>query len=131
MQVVETANKKLPEKKSFYKPISMTYDTCRTNQHFINMEGSRWHVGKEIGSLKGCMDDSMQRKDTTDKSRCMISAILNVYIYIFKRSSTIKIGVERVNQVSKLTRIEVNNIVDVADNCVQNVEQILRLSPCT
>ena len=38
------------------------------------------------------------------------------------------IGVERVNQESKLTRTEVNNIVDVADNCVQIVEQILRQS---
>ena len=47
-------------------------------------------------------------------------------IYIFEPSSTMKIGVERVNQVSKLTRIEVNNIVDVAVNCVQIVEQILR-----
>ena len=45
---------------------------------------------------------------------------------ISKRSSTMKIGVERVNQASKLTRTEVNNIVDVAVNCVQIVEQILR-----
>ena len=50
-------------------------------------------------------------------------------IYIFKRSLTMKIGVERVNQASKLTRTEVNNIVDVAVNCVQIVEQILRQSP--
>ena len=48
---------------------------------------------------------------------------------IYKRSSTIKIGVERVNQASKLTRTEVNNIVDVAVNFVQMVEQIIRQCP--
>ena len=37
-----------------------------------------------------------------------------------------KIGVERVSQASKLTRTDVSNIVDVAVNCVQIVEQILR-----
>ena len=47
-------------------------------------------------------------------------------ILIFQRSLTIKIGVDRVNKASKLTRTEVNNIVDVAVNCVQIVEQILR-----
>ena len=52
-----------------------------------------------------------------------------VVLYIFKRSTTIKIKVERVNQASKLTRTEVNNIVDVAVNCIQIVEQILRQSP--
>ena len=45
--------------------------------------------------------------------------------YVFNRPSTIKIGVERVNQARKLTRTEVNNIVDVAVNCAQIVEQIL------
>ena len=40
-----------------------------------------------------------------------------------------KIEVERVNQAIKLTRTEVNNIVDVAVNCVQIVEQILSQSP--
>ena len=48
--------------------------------------------------------------------------------HIYKHSSTIKIGVERVNQASKLTRTEVNSIVDVAVNCVQIVEHILRQS---
>ena len=56
------------------------------------------------------------------------SRFLRNAIYIFKRSSTIKIGVELVYQASKLTRTEANNIVDVAVNCVQIVEQILRQS---
>ena len=46
--------------------------------------------------------------------------------FIFERSSTIKICVERVKQASKLTRTEVNSIVDVAVNYYQIVEQILR-----
>ena len=50
-------------------------------------------------------------------------------VLLFKRNSKIKIGVERVNQASKLTRTEVNNIVDVAVNCVQIVEQILHQGP--
>ena len=50
-------------------------------------------------------------------------------INIFRRSSTTKIGVERVNQATKLTRTEVNSIVDVAVNCVQMVVQILRQCP--
>ena len=49
--------------------------------------------------------------------------------YIFRRSSAIKIGVERVNQACKLTRTEVTNIVNVAVNCVQIIEQVLRQSP--
>ena len=49
--------------------------------------------------------------------------------YIYKRSSKIKIRVERVNQASKLTRTEVNDIIEVAVNCVHIVEQILRQSP--
>ena len=52
-----------------------------------------------------------------------------VVIYIFERSSTINIGVERVSQVSKLTITEAKNIVYVAVNCVQIVEQILRQRP--
>ena len=40
-----------------------------------------------------------------------------------------KIGVKLVNQMSKLTGTGVNNIVDVAVNCVQIVERILRQSP--
>ena len=59
----------------------------------------------------------------------MIKMKINYRYIIFKRSSIIKIGVERVNQASKLTRTEVNNIVDVAVNCVQIVEQTLRQSP--
>ena len=51
------------------------------------------------------------------------------YVYIYKRSSTMKIGVERVNQASKLTRTEVNDIVDVSVICVQIVEQVLSQSP--
>ena len=47
------------------------------------------------------------------------------YVYIYKRSSTMKIVVERVNQASKLTRTEVNDIVDVSVICVQIVEQVL------
>ena len=50
-------------------------------------------------------------------------------MYIYKRSSTMKIGVERVNQASKMTRTEVSDIVDVAVNCVQIVEQILLQIP--
>ena len=50
----------------------------------------------------------------------------SVLIYIFERSSTIKIWVERVNHASNLTKTEVNNIVDVAVNCVQIVEQMHR-----
>ena len=50
---------------------------------------------------------------------------------IFERSSTMKIEVERFNQASKLTGNEVNDIIDVAVNCVQIVEQVLRLSPCS
>ena len=53
---------------------------------------------------------------------------LNLSVYIFKRSSKKKIGVERINQASKLTGTEVNNIVDVAVNCIQIVDQILRQS---
>ena len=52
-------------------------------------------------------------------------AVVLVEVILFKRSSTTKIGVERVNQASKLSRTEVNRIVDVAVNCVQIVEQIL------
>ena len=47
-------------------------------------------------------------------------------LYILELSSTVKNGVELVNQASKLTRIEVSNIVDVAVNCVQIVKQDLR-----
>ena len=56
----------------------------------------------------------------------IITTINGSLALLFKRSSTIKIGVERVNQASILARTEVNNIVDVAVNCVQIVEQILR-----
>ena len=49
--------------------------------------------------------------------------------YVFERFSVIKIGVEQVNQMSKLTGTEVNNIVDVAVNCIQIVEQILPQCP--
>ena len=52
-------------------------------------------------------------------------------LLLFSRFSTMKIEVERVNQAIKLTRTEVNNIVDVAVNCIQIVEQILRQSPCS
>ena len=47
-------------------------------------------------------------------------------MYIFECSSAIKVGVERVNQASKPTRTEVDNIIDVAVNCVRIVEQIIR-----
>ena len=47
---------------------------------------------------------------------------------LYRRSSTMKIGLERVNQASKLTRAEVNNNVDVAVNCAKIVEQIIRHS---
>ena len=50
------------------------------------------------------------------------------HLLLFKRSSTIKIGVERAIQASKLTRTEVNTIVDVAVNCVQITKVHVR--PC-
>ena len=43
--------------------------------------------------------------------------------FLFKRSSTTKIGVERVNQASKLTITEVNNIVDVMIPCVADLSK--------
>ena len=49
----------------------------------------------------------------------------HTHTYMFERSSIITVGVVRVNQTN---RTEVNNIVDVASNCVQ-IEQILHQCP--
>ena len=66
-------------------------------------------------------------QDIIEFLSCFIYIYIYIYIYyklLFKHSSAIKIGVGRVNQASKLTRTEVNDIVDVAVNCVQIVEEI-------